>query len=74
MHNSKHSSALTDSPSLTPVQEPALPLHSRNTSERQDHVPSMYPPDLVQVMAAWENLPAAVKAGIVAMVGATKRE
>ena len=34
----------------------------------------MYPPDLVQVMAAWENLPAAVKAGIVAMVGATKRE
>ncbi len=33
---------------------------------------SEVPPDLAEVAAAWSNLPAAVRAGIVAMVKATR--
>ncbi len=32
----------------------------------------MYPPDLAQVIDAWDHLPPAVKAGIVAMVKALR--
>jgi hypothetical protein len=31
----------------------------------------MYPPDLAQVVTAWDRLPEAVRAGILAMVNAT---
>jgi hypothetical protein len=41
---------------------------SENRSRNNDATVSKMPPDLAQVAAAWQNLPEAVRAGIVAMI------
>ena len=56
-----------------PEQKSALPAHSSGSSERPDNAIFM-PEDLAQVVDAWDRLPPAVKAGIVAMVAASKGE
>lgn len=63
---------LGEAAEITAEQKPALAEHSSSTSAHPEHVPSMYPPDLAQVVTAWGRLPDAVKAGILAMVAATQ--
>lgn len=68
---SRHINALPDSASPTPGQKPTLSEHQNNTSLHQKCatcVPHPLPDDLRPVVDAWDSLPAAVKAGILAMI------
>ncbi len=49
--------------------EQGLSAQLQRAENRSQNMPEM-PPDLAQVVAAWHHLPAAVKAGILAMVRA----
>ena len=69
--NTRQINTLSDPPSPVAEQTSALPAHSSGSSERPDHATFM-PEDLAQVVAAWDHLSPAVKAGIVAMVAASK--
>ena len=54
-----------------PEQKPALSEHAEDTSAPPSNARFM-PEDLAQVVEAWDRLPAAVRAGILAMVDASK--
>ena len=64
---------LPDPPSPATEQTPALPAQSSGSSERPGNATFM-PEDLAQVVAAWDHLPPAVKAGILAMVAVSQGE
>jgi hypothetical protein len=75
--NSKHINALLEAVPLTQQQNPTLPaqqedkaMHSECAICVQRYRPPL-PPDLSEVVDAWDNLPDAVRAGILAMVHAT---
>jgi hypothetical protein len=77
--NSRRINALSEAVSFTAQQYPTLSAHQKDTSTHsecatsvQRHEPHL-PNDLTEVMDAWGNLPDAVKAGILAMVNATRR-
>lgn len=67
--------ALPASTSQDPEQNSALSAHLPDTSAHPEHVRSMFrnlPPDLAEVVEAWDRLPEAIKAGIVAIVTAAR--
>src|SRR5687767_4268253 len=72
--NSKHINALLEAVSFTPQQISTPLAHQKDTSMHlecatcvQCHRPIL-PDDLMKVVDMWDNLPEAVKAGILAMV------
>jgi hypothetical protein len=78
--NSEHINALLEAVPLTPQQNSTLLAHQKDTSIHsecatcvQRHRPTL-PHDLTEVVDAWGNLPDAVKAGILAMVNATRQK
>jgi hypothetical protein len=63
--NALDKSSLTD-----PEQQFAHPEHAKSTSEQKKYAVCMQqlPPNLRIIVEAWEDLPPAVRAGILAMV------
>jgi hypothetical protein len=61
------------SPAKVQAGEPTSPADvagSDKQDDKQPHTAAPLPPDLVAIIDAWETLPEALKAGIVAMVKA----
>jgi len=73
--NPKQDSALPESPSPAPETKTCISehasLHCSDTSAQPNNATFM-PDDLAQVVDAWDTLPDAVKAGILAMVNAAR--
>lgn len=78
--NTKQINALTDSAPSAEKQIQTPPEHSKNTSLHEKCVTcvhqgeTLYPDDLREVIEVWEHMPDAVKAGIIAMVRASRQE
>jgi hypothetical protein len=76
--NSQHINTLPEPALSTPQQNPTLPAYQKDTSMHSKSVicvqqnRATFPDDLAEVVDAWEQLPTAVKAGILAMVNATR--
>jgi hypothetical protein len=64
----------------TPQQNLTVPAYQKDTSMHSKGVTCVqqrrptFPKDLTEVVDAWDNLPDAVKAGILAMVNATRQK
>ena len=67
--------ATCETPSFPPEHQQDTSEHPSDIFLRSEHVICMsdLPEDLATVVAAWESLPEAVKAGIVAMVNVARR-
>ena len=73
---SKQINALPDSAASASEQNRALSTQDPDRSAHPKRVPSVHqlPPDLARIAEAWDSLPEAVKAGILAMVDAARQE
>jgi hypothetical protein len=78
--NSQHIDTLPEVMLSTLKQNPTVPaypkdtsMHSKGVTYVQQHRPT-FPDDLAAVVDAWAKLPNAVKAGILAMVNATRQK
>jgi hypothetical protein len=78
--NSQQINTLPEAMLSTPQQNPTVPAYQKDTSMHskgvtcvQQHRPT-FPGDLAEVVDGWEKLPDAVKAGILAMVNATRQK
>jgi hypothetical protein len=67
---------LVETPSATSVQKDTIPARPQDISLHGEYGICMgdFAEDLAIVVAAWDSLPAAVKAGIVAMVKASRQQ
>ena len=73
----KHIKALQNPVAPASLQKPALSEHPQDISLHPKCalcVPHPLPEDLRVVVAAWESLPAAVKAGILAMINVVRQQ
>jgi hypothetical protein len=67
---------LSETPSVTSAQKDAMFERPQNILLRDEHGICMgeLSEDLARVVAAWDKLPAAVRAGIVAMVTVARQQ